>query len=169
MVLGTERRTKKMLSKWRKLSKMVEEFYKKFGQEEFIGVGELSPERAELRERLYQEELGEYIAAKAKNDRVEILDAVVDMWYIHIGTMLEKYGTPDKVAEVIYFSDNERIGLLLEIVQDNDFKDVFIQAFEEVHRSNMSKLDENEKPIFREDGKIIKGPNYFSPNLKQFL
>ncbi|MDO4728451.1 MAG: nucleoside triphosphate pyrophosphohydrolase family protein [Bacteroidota bacterium] len=148
---------------------MVEEFYKAFGQEQFIGVGKLSPERAELRENLYQEELREYLAAKAKNDRVEILDAVVDMWYIHIGTLLEIHRTASKVATFIYFGDDEKTEILLERVRDNDFKEIFIPAFEEVHRSNMSKLDENGKPIFREDGKIIKGPNYFRPNLKQFF
>lgn len=38
-------------------------------------------------------------------------------------------------------------------------------AFNRVHESNMSKLDENGEPIYREDGKILKGPNYFLPNL----
>lgn len=42
-------------------------------------------------------------------------------------------------------------------------------AFEEVHRSNMSKLGEDGKPIKREDGKVLKGPNYFEPNLEQFF
>ena len=51
---------------------------------------------------------------------------------------------------------------------ENQFNDIFVEAFEEVHRSNMSKL-ENGKPIFREDGKILKGKNYFRPNLKQFV
>ena len=43
------------------------------------------------------------------------------------------------------------------------------KCFEEVQSSNMSKLDEDEKPIFNENGKVMKGPNYFKPNLKQFL
>ena len=43
------------------------------------------------------------------------------------------------------------------------------QCFDEVQRSNMSKLDENGKPIFNEHGKVLKGPNYFKPNLKKFL
>jgi len=38
-----------------------------------------------------------------------------------------------------------------------------------VHRSNMSKLGEDGKPIYREDGKILKGPDYFHPNLKDIL
>lgn len=43
------------------------------------------------------------------------------------------------------------------------------KCFEEVQRSNMSKLDKDGKPIYREDGKVMKGPNYFEPNLKKVL
>jgi len=43
------------------------------------------------------------------------------------------------------------------------------ECFHEVHRSNMSKLGEDGKPIYREDGKVLKGPNYFHPNLKDIL
>jgi len=43
------------------------------------------------------------------------------------------------------------------------------ECFEEVHRSNMSKLGEDGKPIKREDGKVLKGPNYFRPNLKKVI
>ena len=43
------------------------------------------------------------------------------------------------------------------------------QCFDEVQRSNMSKLDENGKPIFIEHGKVLKGPNYFKPNLEKFI
>ena len=42
-------------------------------------------------------------------------------------------------------------------------------CYVEVHRSNMSKLGEDGKPIYREDGKVLKGPDYFSPNLKDIL
>jgi predicted HAD superfamily Cof-like phosphohydrolase len=45
----------------------------------------------------------------------------------------------------------------------------FEAAFDEVHNSNMSKLGKNGKPIYRADGKVLKGENYFKPNLKQFL
>ena len=43
------------------------------------------------------------------------------------------------------------------------------KCFEEVQNSNMSKLDENGKPIYNEFGKVMKGPNYFKPNLKKFI
>ena len=43
------------------------------------------------------------------------------------------------------------------------------KCFEEVQNSNMSKLDENGKPIYNESGKVMKGPNYFKPDLSKFL
>ena len=43
------------------------------------------------------------------------------------------------------------------------------KCFKEVHRSNMSKLSEDGKPIYNEFGNVMKGPNYFKPNLKQYL
>ena len=43
------------------------------------------------------------------------------------------------------------------------------KCFEEVQNSNMSKLDENGKPIYNESGKVMKGPNYFKPDLKKFV
>jgi len=43
------------------------------------------------------------------------------------------------------------------------------KCFEEVQNSNMSKLDENGKPIYNESGKVMKGPNYFKPNLSKFV
>ena len=51
------------------------------------------------------------------------------------------------------------------IVKDNCFE----AAFNEVHNSNMSKLDKNGNPIYREDGKVLKSDQYFKPNLKQFI
>jgi len=43
------------------------------------------------------------------------------------------------------------------------------ECFAEVHESNMSKLGENGRPIYREDGKVLKGPNYFPPNLEDIV
>jgi predicted HAD superfamily Cof-like phosphohydrolase len=43
------------------------------------------------------------------------------------------------------------------------------KCFEEVQNSNMSKLDENNKPIYNESGKVMKGPNYFKPDLSKFV
>lgn len=43
------------------------------------------------------------------------------------------------------------------------------KCFEEVHNSNMSKLDRDGRPIYRNDGKILKGPDYFEPNLEKIV
>ena len=94
----------------------------------------------ELRYRLMQEENDEYLEAARKKDLVEIADALGDKLYILCGTILA-HGLQDKIVEV----------------------------FDEIQRSNMSKLSEDGTPVIREDGKILKGPNYFKPNIKSIL
>ncbi len=94
-----------------------------------------------LRINLLAEELDELKEALANNDTLETLDALIDLQYVLDGAFLS-FG--------------------LHHVKD--------AAFEEVHRSNMSKLGEDGKPIRRpEDGKVMKGPNYFKPDLAQFV
>lgn len=94
----------------------------------------------ELRFNLMKEENEEYLEAVENNDIVEIADALGDMLYILCGTILE-HGLQHKIEEV----------------------------FDEIQRSNMSKLGEDGKPIYREDGKVMKGPNYFKPNFSAIL
>ena len=94
----------------------------------------------DLRFRLMEEENLEYLEATKNNDIVEIADALGDILYILCGTILA-HGLQHKIVEV----------------------------FNEIQRSNMSKLDINGKPVIREDGKILKGPNYFKPNIKDIL
>ncbi|MDA7558061.1 nucleoside triphosphate pyrophosphohydrolase family protein [Flavobacteriaceae bacterium] len=93
-----------------------------------------------LRYKLMCEENEEYLEAANNNDLVEVADALGDMLYILCGTIIE-HGLQHKIDEV----------------------------FEEIQRSNMSKLGENEQPIYREDGKVLKGPNYFKPDIKGIL
>jgi predicted HAD superfamily Cof-like phosphohydrolase len=101
----------------------------------------LSEERDfELRHRLMQEENDEYLDACRKGNLVEIADALGDQLYILCGTLL-RHGLHEKIEEV----------------------------FAEIQRSNMSKLDENGKPIFREDGKVLKSQLYFRPDIKSIL
>lgn len=157
------------MEQWNKLVGMVKEFYIAFGQQEFLEK-EMTKERMELRERLFYEELKEYNDAEKNNDKVEMLDAVCDMYYIHIGTLLEQNkGDVEKVASKIFFLEDERSKKIFKWETQNAFNTILTSAFEEVHKSNMSKLGLEGKPIYREDGKIIKGPDYFPPNLKQFL
>ncbi len=95
----------------------------------------------DLRVNLIAEELDELKEALKNNDIVETLDALIDLQYVLDGAFLS-------------------FGL-------HDVKDT---AFTEVHRSNMSKLGEDGKPIRREsDGKVMKGPNYFVPDMSQFI
>ena len=100
----------------------------------------IEPDDYYLRYRLGKEELLEYLDACNNDDIVEIADALADQLYILLGTMVA-HGMQDIIEDV----------------------------FNEVHRSNMSKLGEDGKPIYREDGKVLKGPNYSPPNIAQFL
>ena len=100
----------------------------------------LDPETIKLRFNLMAEENQEYFEAANNNDLIEVADALGDMLYILCGTIIE-HGMQDKIEQV----------------------------FDEIQRSNMSKLSEDGEPIFREDGKVLKGPNYFKPNILKIL
>ena len=100
----------------------------------------ITDDRKQLRFELMKEANEESLEAAKNNDLVEVADALGDMLYILCGTIIE-HGMQDKIEEV----------------------------FNEIQRSNMSKLGENGNPIYREDGKVLKGPNYFKPNIKEIL
>jgi predicted HAD superfamily Cof-like phosphohydrolase len=104
------------------------------------GPTNISSERASLRFNLMAEENTEYLEACTAGDTVEIADALGDMLYILLGTMLE-----------------------------HGMQDHMVRVFSEIHRSNMSKMGKDGKPILREDGKILKGPNYFRPNITKII
>jgi predicted HAD superfamily Cof-like phosphohydrolase len=87
-----------------------------------------------------QEENEEYLEAAKNGDLVEVADALGDQLYILCGTIL-KHGLQHKIAEV----------------------------FQEIQRSNMSKLDANGKPIYREDGKVMKSELYSRPDIQRIL
>ena len=105
-----------------------------------IPTAKLNDEKIELRFNLIAEENQEYLEAANNNDLIEVADALGDMLYILCGTIIE-HGMQDKIEEV----------------------------FDEIQRSNMSKLGNDGNPIFREDGKVMKGPNYFKPNISKIL
>tara|TARA_R110000744_G_scaffold94826_2_gene183305 strand:+ start:2317 stop:2748 length:432 start_codon:yes stop_codon:yes gene_type:complete len=100
----------------------------------------INPTESMLRYELGKEELIEYLEACNNDDLVEVTDALADQLYILLGTMVA-HGMQGIIKDV----------------------------FNEVHRSNMSKLGEDGKPIYREDGKVLKGPNYSPPNIGKFL
>lgn len=124
-----------------KIIKHVEIFHDSFGiKNNYHPTVDLTQEEIKLRFNLMKEENEEYFEAALKGDLIEVADALGDQLYILCGTIL-KHGLQHKIEEV----------------------------FEEIQRSNMSKLDENGKPIYREDGKILKSNLYFKPNIKSII
>ena len=91
--------------------------------------------------KLTREENEEYLDAVIARDMVEVADALTDELYVLIGKF-RKHGIDSETAQ---------------------------KLFDEVHRSNMSKLDQKGKPILREDGKVLKGAGYFKPDIKGAL
>ncbi|MBK9542331.1 MAG: nucleoside triphosphate pyrophosphohydrolase family protein [Bacteroidetes bacterium] len=119
----------------------VKEFHHVFGLEYHETPKAVVEKRIfELRHRLMQEENDEYLEACEQADLKLIADALGDKLYILFGTIIA-HGLQYKIEEV----------------------------FDEIHRSNMSKLDEDGKPIYREDGKIMKSKNYFLPDIQAVL
>lgn len=121
--------------------KHVEKFHDTFKiGNRYEPTAEVSETEYMLRYNLIKEENEEYLEACKSKDIVEIADALGDQLYILFGTIL-RHGLQYKIEEV----------------------------FDEIQRSNMSKLDEKGEPIFREDGKIMKSQLYFKPNIKEIL
>lgn len=119
----------------------VEQFHNSFGiSNNYEPTADLSEADILLRYKLMREENEEYLEAAQNGDIVEIADALGDQLYILCGTIL-KHGLQHKIEEV----------------------------FQEIQRSNMSKLDENGKPIYREDGKVLKSNLYFKPDISGIL
>ena len=103
----------------------------------------------------------------------------------------EKASIPnDKITSLRYELIKEELNELKEAIDKKDIKEVadaltdilyvtygaghafgidLDKCFEEVQNSNMSKLGKDGKPIYNEKGKVMKGPNYFKPNLSKFV
>ena len=119
----------------------VAKFHDAFGIESAESPSvNISEQTILLRHNLMKEENEEYLVAAQKKDLIEVADALGDMLYILCGTILS-HGMQHKITEV----------------------------FNEIQRSNMSKLGADGKPIYREDGKVLKGPNYFKPDIAAIL
>lgn len=118
----------------------VGEFHQVFGVNILEAPGIPSSDRCRLRQDIFQEEVRELQSAIDRRDLVLIADGIVDCMYVLIGTAHE-FG-------------------LAEILE---------KMFNEVHRSNMSKLDENGKPVIREDGKVLKSKLFTPPNLFEII
>lgn len=98
-----------------------------------------SEELIELRIKLLREEVEEYAEAARAGDLVEVLDALADIGYILAGTIL-----------------------------NHGMQNIYDDAFDEVHRSNMAKLVDG-KVLRREDGKVMKPQGWTAPQLAQFV
>ena len=101
---------------------------------------EIGPEELiELRIKLLREEVEEYAEAARAGDIVEVIDALADIGYILAGTIL-----------------------------NHGMQNIYDDAFDEVHRSNMAKLVDG-KVLRREDGKVMKPQGWTAPQLAQFV
>lgn len=119
----------------------VRTFHDAFGIPNASGPkGDIGDRDALLRYKLIREENEEYLDAALRGDLVEVADALGDILYILCGTML-KHGLGDRMDAV----------------------------FREIQRSNMSKLDADGKPIYREDGKVLKSDRYFRPDIATII
>jgi predicted HAD superfamily Cof-like phosphohydrolase len=119
----------------------VREFHERFGiRNAPVLEADLPDETVKLRHRLMAEETDEYLEAALAGDAVEIADALGDQLYILCGTILS-HGMSHVIEDV----------------------------FMEIQASNMSKLGVDGKPIYREDGKVMKGEQYFKPRIAEVL
>lgn len=119
----------------------VKEFHDAFGVfSTDEPIADVGDKLIELRYNLMGEENAEYLHAAKNGDLVEVADALGDMLYILCGTIIT-HGMQHKIEEV----------------------------YAEIQRSNMSKLDEDGKPIYREDGKVMKSDQYFKPDIAAIL
>ena len=118
----------------------VESFMRVFNQEVKDEVDWPDAETMELRIDLIEEELQ------------ELKDGIL----LGDGTLVD---VADALTDLLYvvYGAGHSFGINLD------------KCFEEVHNSNMSKLGNDGKPIYREDGKILKGKNFREPNLKEVL
>ena len=129
-----------MDKRFKEIIDAVELFHNSFGIENNTIPTNISENDYRLRYHLMKEENEEYLEAAETNNLVEIADALGDQLYILCGTLL-KHGLQYKIEEIFF----------------------------EIQRSNMSKLDEQGKPVYREDGKILKSNLYFKPNIEKIL
>ena len=129
------------MSDFHQIMNAVKEFHTSFGiDHKNEPTAALDEKTINLRHRLMAEENDEYLEAAKNNNLIQVADALGDKLYILCGTIIS-HGLQHKIVEV----------------------------FEEIHHSNMSKLDANGKPIYREDGKVMKSELYFLPNIEKIL
>lgn len=128
-----------MSTLWKMLD-LVEEFHSRFDRPNRYRPTLLDGDESTLRHSLMEEENDEYRQAAEFENLVEVADSLGDQLYVLLGTILA-HGLQGKIVEI----------------------------FDEIHRSNMSKLGADGRSIHRADGKVMKGPNYTPPDIKRIL
>jgi hypothetical protein len=120
---------------------------------------------------LVEEELKELYAEKPKTP--EHLKEYTDLLYVYTGLSLTM---PEHLSSLVTEEERLNFGKLAQRAERalheyfTEYGEMVVAtAFFRVHESNMSKLGEDGKPIKREDGKILKGPNYKEPDLTDLL
>lgn len=120
--------------------KQLKEFHSSFGLPIRETPTDVNSQEFNLRHKLIVEEVQEIKDAYIQGDQVEVADGIIDSLYVLLGTAVQ-LGYSDKLEAM----------------------------FDEVHRSNMSKLDEHGNPILREDGKVMKSNLFSKPDLLSIL
>jgi predicted HAD superfamily Cof-like phosphohydrolase len=122
--------------------------------------------------KLVQEELSEYHASIYGSENM--LKEIADLLYVRTGFIMVLGGG---IGEGVITEEEEQewkdllhnVSEAFELAEEQFSTATIWEAFKRVHISNMSKLGEDGKPILREDGKIMKGPNYKEPYLTDLL
>lgn len=104
-------------------------------------VGQLSDKRVDLQTTMLEEELHETIDAAADGDWPELVDGLLDTIYVALGFLLELGLTPGQIN----------------------------QLMDEVHASNMTKVDAFGKPVYSATGKVLKGDHFVKPDIAAML
>ena len=168
----------------------VKTFMETFGQEVKTKPSFSTNKINSLRYDLIKEELDELKVAMKSNDLLEVADALTDILYVTYGAG-HAFGIDlDKCFEEVQNSNMSKLDELRVALENKDLLEVadaltdilyvaygaghafgidLDKCFEEVQNSNMSKLDENNKPIYNESGKVMKGLKYFKPDLSKFV
>ena len=135
---------------------MVAEFHGAFNLPNRLGQGkpDAMHERTELRKDLIGEEFDEFL-----DSHQTVYVGGRRLGFYHKLVNVDTVAYADALADLVYVAYGAAIeaGIDLNMV------------LRDVHRSNMSKLGEDGRPIYREDGKVLKGPNYSAPNIKEVL
>jgi predicted HAD superfamily Cof-like phosphohydrolase len=124
---------------------LVKEFHEAFGHK--VAPAEITTKDLELRQRLLKEEFS------------EVLECMWELNALGLDNKSWRLGLLKEICDLQYVLS----GLAVELGFDIE------KAFRRVHKSNMSKLDDNGKPVYREDGKVLKSKNYKAPNLEDLI